>query len=429
MRTGHAARRSVIAGLAAVALVALSAVGAGGAAAGERHGAAAYGVGMWRGAWAASLHAPGETFLPNWSKEGFANQTVRQIVRVSTGGTLARVELSNRYGTTPLRVAGATVARTEQGAAVRAGSVRELSFGHGRAVTIPAGGTAYSEALPFRTRALESLTVTLYLAEPTGPATYHWDAESTSYRASGDHRADRGGEAFTEQSGSWYYLSGVEVLGGQLPRRDAVVTFGDSITDGFGSTPGADNRYPDELAERLVAAGRPRGVLNHGIGANQLTNDLPWAGEKGVSRFERDALTEPNVGTVIVLQGINDIGMSEWQDLPGGPTPDVPVERLIDGHRDLIRQAHAKGVKVIGATLPPYKGAMYYTEHGEAKRDALNHWIRTSGEFDAVVDMDRVLADPTDPDRLAPAYDVGDHLHPNDAGYRAMAEAVDLDEL
>ncbi|GAA4893157.1 SGNH/GDSL hydrolase family protein [Streptomyces coeruleoprunus] len=424
--------------LTAATLVVLAATGAAGTAtaaapdgrpataAATAHG---NGGGQWRGAWAASPHGAGETFVPNWSREGFANHTLRQVVRVTTGGTRARVELSNRYGTTPLRIAGATVARSDQGAAVRAGSVRQLSFGHGRSVTIPAGGTVHSDALTFRTRPLEKLTVTLYLAEPTGPATYHWDAGSTSYRASGDHRSDAGGEAFIEQSGAWYFLSGVEVSGGPGPRRKSVVAFGDSITDGFGSTPGADNRYPDELAERLVAAGRTRGVLNHGIGGNQLTNDLSFAGEKGVNRFKKDVLTEPDVGTVIVLEGINDIGMSEWADLPGGPTPDVPVERLIAGHRELIRQARARGIKVIGATLPPYKGAMYYTERGEAKRDALNKWIRTSGEYDAVVDLDRALADPADPDRLAPAYDVGDHLHPNDAGYRAMAEAVDLDEL
>ncbi|MEV0371100.1 SGNH/GDSL hydrolase family protein [Streptomyces sp. NPDC050636] len=386
------------------------------------------GHGRWRGGWAASPQPPNTVFDKNWSEAGFARQTVRQVVRVSTGGSQARIELSNRYGRTPLKVAGATIARTDQGAAVKAGSVRALTFGHGRSATIPAGGELRSDAVGLKVRALESLTVTLYLDEPTGPATFHALA-ATSYRAAGDHSSDVGASAFTETSHSWYYLSGVEVSGGRDAHRDGVVAFGDSITDGFGSTLDADNRYPDELAERFAAAGRPRSIVNQGISGNQLTNDTDWAGEKAVARFRKDVLNEPDVGMVILLEGINDIGMSEWEGVPGGPSPARSVEELIAAQRELIRQAHAKGVKVIGATLTPFKGAQYYTERGEIKRDALNDWIRTSGEFDGVLDLDRALSDPADRDRIAAAYDVGDHLHPNDAGYRAMADAVDIDRL
>lgn len=382
----------------------------------------------WRGAWAASPQSPTAPLGPNWSQQGFANHTVRQVVRVTNGGTKARIELSNRYGTTPLRITGATVARTDKGASVKAGSVRHLSFGKGRSLTIPAGGTAYSDGVPFPVKALETLTVTLYLAAPTGPATFHHVSSATSYRAAGDHRSDRAGTAFTETSSSWYYLTGVEVTGGQAPRRDAVVTFGDSITDGAGSGLDVDNRYPDELAERFAAAGKPRSVLNHGISGNQVSNDTTWAGEKGIARFKLDVLTEPNVRTVVLFAGINDFGGS----LSGGladPTPEVSVERLIAGHRELIRQAHARGIKVVGATLTPVKGSSYDTPEVEAKRDAFNHWVRTSGAYDAVVDFDRAVADPADPDRILPAYDSGDHLHPGDAGYEAMAQALDLDAL
>lgn len=434
MRTTNATRRAGVALLSALALLALPVVGGQVTSASAHAEAAGHGTtpqpgrGAWQGGWAASPQAPTEVFTPNWSKQGFADQTVRQVVRVSTGGTRARIELSNRYGSTPLRITGATVARTDDGASVEEGSVRRLSFGRNGSVTIPAGSDATSDAVPFRTRALESLTVTLYLAGPTGPATFHMMSSATSYRAQGDHRADRDGAAFTETSESWYYLTGVEVSGGGTPRRDGVVAFGDSITDGVGSTPDTDNRYPDELAERFAATGRPRSVLNHGIGGNQVTNDTDWAGEKAVVRFEKDVLDEPGVGTVIVLEGINDIGAS-GAGAVGAPTPEVSVAQLIAGHRSLIRQAHAKGLKVIGATLTPIKGSFYDSPVNEAKRDAVNDWIRTSGAYDDVVDLDRAVADPEDPDSIAPAYDSGDHLHPSDAGYRAMAGALDLGEL
>ncbi|MEU7517969.1 SGNH/GDSL hydrolase family protein [Streptomyces sp. NPDC042898] len=383
----------------------------------------------WRAAWAASPQSPTAPFTANWSQQGFDNQTVRQVVRVTTSGNRARIELTNRYGSTPLRIAGATVARTAEGSAVRPGSVRQLRFDGRASVTIPAGGTLLSDAANLPVEAFESLTVTLYLAEKTGPATFHHISSATSYRADGDRRADLTGAAFQETSTSWYFLSGVEVTGGrESGRRNGIVTFGDSITDGVGSTVDTDRRYPDALAERLAEAGRPRAVVNHGIAGNQVVNDTTWAGEKGLKRFRQDALAEPGVRTVIVLEGINDIGGSTTT-FPAAPTPDVSAAQLIAGHRTLIREAHAKGLKVVGATLTPIKGSSYDTPANEAKRDAVNDWIRTSGAYDAVVDFDRTVADPADPDRILPAYDSGDGLHPNDAGYEAMAGALDLDEL
>ncbi|MEV4426485.1 SGNH/GDSL hydrolase family protein [Streptomyces sp. NPDC049602] len=419
MRTSNTLRRAALAllttGALALTPTALADTGS--------HGPA------WRGAWAASPQSATAPFGPNWSQQGFDNHTVRQVVRVTATGTRARIELTNRYGTGPLRITGATVARTAAGSAVEPGSVRTLRFGHRPSVTIPAGETLLSDAVNLPVHAFENLTVTLYLADATGPATFHSFSSATSYRADGDHRADLSGAAFRETSSSWYFLSGVEVTGGrETARRDGIVAFGDSITDGVGSTTDADNRYPDELAERLAAAGRPRAVLNHGIGGNQVVNDTTWAGEKAVARFEKDVLTEKGVGTVILLEGLNDIGGS-GPSFPGGPTPEVSVNQLIEGHRTLIRQAHAKGLKVVGATLTPVGGSFYETPVNEAKREAFNTWVRTSGAYDAVVDFDRVVADPADPDRILPAYDSGDHLHPNDAGYHAMAGALDLDEL
>ena len=379
--------------------------------------ASASGV-SWTGTWAASPQVPNAGFEPNWSASGFADQTVRQVVRISAGGPLVRIRLSTVYGSGPLALAGATVGRTSPGAAVS--SVRHLTFSQRRSVVVPAGSEIASDPVALPVGALSHVTVSLYFATPTGPATFHSGATATSYRAAGDHASDPSAAAFTETTHSWYFLSGVDVLS---LRRDAVVAFGDSITDGALSSLDADNRYPDELAERL---GGRLGVLNEGIGGNRVLNDSPCFGEAAVRRFARDVLAQPDVRTVIVLEGINDIHSSEISFECFVPNPVVSVAQLIEGHRSLIRQAHARGVRVVGGTVMPYKGSFAYTERGEAVRDGLNAWIRSSGEYDAVVDFDRAMASSDDPDAMAAAYDSGDHLHPNDVGYRAMAEAVDL---
>jgi lysophospholipase L1-like esterase len=384
--------------------------------------------GRWTGAWATSMitASPPLFGLPNWSLEGFASQSVRQVVRVTRGGSAVRIRLSNVYGATPLRIAGATLGVAGDGASVRSGTLRTLTFGHSDSTVLPAGRETASDAVRMRILPLNRLSVTLFFAEPTGPATFHPMAFATSYRATGDHRLDQNAEAFGETSVSWYYLTGVDVAG-QEEEREAVVAFGDSMTDGAMSTMDANNRYPDELAERLAAAGRPMGVLNAGISGNQVLASLPGYGASGLDRFRRDVLKQPHARTVIILEGINDIAISEAAQ--GEP---VSAAQLIDGYQSLTRAAHDSGVRVIGATIMPTKGTIfpaYYTERGEAVRDVVNSWIRTSGAYDAVVDLDRVFADPTDPDRMRSEYNSGDGVHPNDTGMRAIAEAIDLKTL
>ncbi|MGW4961979.1 SGNH/GDSL hydrolase family protein [Nonomuraea sp. NPDC004186] len=378
------------------------------------------------------MQRPSESFAPNWSQEGFASQTVRQVLRVTADGDAVRIRLSNVYGTGPLTITGATIAACADGAAIQEATLRHLTVDGKRTFTIAAGAELASDLTPFRTAPLDKVTITFYAAEPTGPATFHAQALATNYRADGDHRDDADGTAFAETSQSWYYLSGLDVTGGPV-RPAGVVLFGDSLTEGVGSALDADRRYPDALAERLASAGRPRAVLNQGIGGNRVTVDSAWLGDSAVSRFRRDVLGQPGVGTVVILLGINDIGISEVAEASPFPTfaPYVEVSsgEVIAGFRDMIQQARTARLRVVGATVMPAGPSAFSTASSEAKRAAINAWIRTSGEYDAVIDFDRVVGSPEDAFRLDPAFDSGDHLHLNDAGYRAMADAIDLSDL
>ncbi|MFC4503634.1 MULTISPECIES: SGNH/GDSL hydrolase family protein [Streptomyces] len=368
---------------------------------------------------------------PNWSQQGFADQSVRQVVRVATGGATLRIRLSNSYGTTPLRLTAATVGRSAGDAQVWPGTARKLTFGGTQGTTIAPGRDIVSDAEALSTSPLEKLTVTLYFADRTGPATFHRFTTATSYRASGRHLADSGGDAFKASTNAWYFLSGVEVSGAASPRRGTVVAFGDSLMDGTGAMPGADNRFTDKLAERLAAARRPLGVVNAGIGGNRILNDSPCYGDKATDRFRRDVLDRPGVRTVIIHLGANDIGAPETGDPCMGSAPRVTAHQIIGAHKELIRASHASGVKAVGATILPMKGALFpvYSEQGEKVRAAVNHWIRTSGAYDAVLDVDRALADPADPALPRHGYVFQDGLHPNEAGFHAIASAVNLNAL
>jgi lysophospholipase L1-like esterase len=294
----------------------------------------------WTATWGTATQWPTPStpwYGTNWSQDGFADHTLRQIIRISAGGNAVRIRLSNIHGTMPLRIEKAAIAQALQGAA--AGPGLPLTFDGGPDVVIPPGRERYSDAIRLRTHALQRLAITLRFTAPTGPATFHHFAQATSYRAAGDHLTDREPAAFTDRSNSWYYLTGVEVSGGP---HASIALFGDSLTDGVGSTVDADNRYPDQLAERLATRRRPLGVVNAGIGGNRLLSDSPEYGQNGLARFEHDVLDRPGIRSVIIMQGVNDL--AEWNK----PQQATAAE-IIAGHRQLIRAARARGLTVVGA--------------------------------------------------------------------------------
>jgi lysophospholipase L1-like esterase len=357
------------------------------------------------------------------------NQTLRQIAHVSLGGSRVRVVLSNVFGTAPLRIGAAHVALrecadnragcTRASETAIAGPASPITVSGQRAFTIPPGATFVSDPIDMAVPPLSDLVIDAYLPEDlSGTAlTYHASASQTTYvSARGD---ESGATAFdvAASPNSWFFLARVEVTAPATTR--VIVPFGDSITDGARSTTNTNNRWPDVLARRLAAVpgAPPAAVINAGISGNRLLTD--GAGVNALARFDRDVLMQTGVTHVIVLEGINDIGGAR-----ANPTPDAGD--LIAVHRQLIARAHARGVTIIGATLTPFGGASYFTPEGEAKRQALNEWIRTSGEYDGVIDFDRATRDPAHPSTFLPAYDSGDNLHPGDAGYQARAEAIDL---
>jgi len=359
--------------------------------------------------------------------KGLNNQTVRNIVFLTAGGDRVRVRLTNAFGPRPLRVGAASVAVAGVGAASISGSVRALHFGGRSSILIAAGGEALSDPVSLHVKALQRLDVSVYLPAATGPATQHYFAQQDNYLAGGNRVGTSAATRFTTKITCWMFADGVDV---QPSRRvtGTVVALGDSITDGANSTPNANRRYPDDLARRLNAVrGHTLSVSNAGIGGNQLLTfrtDVPFGaifGPPAPARLPRDVLTQPGARSVILLEGINDIGAS------AGKAAD-----LIQVDQQIIAQAHAAGLRVYGATLVPFGGShpqyggQYGTAAGELQRQLLNHWIRTSGAFDAVFDFDKAIRDPRHPDRMLPRYDSGDHLHPGDLGYQKMAATVDL---
>jgi lysophospholipase L1-like esterase len=349
------------------------------------------------------------------------------VVFLSAGGDRVRVRLTNAFGSQPLQVGAASLALAGTGAEAVPGSLRQLRFAGSPSILIAAGGEALSDPVPLRVAALQRLNVSVYLPAATGPATQHLFAAQDNYLAAGNQVGAAGGTAFGTRITCWLFADGVDV---QPSRRvtGTVVALGDSITDGALSTVNANRRYPDELARRLDAVrGHTLAVSNAGIGGNQLLRsrtDVPFGGIFGApapARPPRDVLIQAGVRSVILLEGVNDIGGA------GARASDV-----IHADQQIIAQARAAGLRVYGATLVPFGGsnAQYGGEYGSAagerERQALNAWIRTSGAFDAVFDFDAALRDPAQPDRMLPIYDSGDHLHPGDAGYCKMAETVDL---
>ncbi|MEV7602641.1 SGNH/GDSL hydrolase family protein [Kitasatospora sp. NPDC089797] len=374
------------------------------------------------GAFGDGLMADGRT-----NGETFHDRTIRMVAHTSVAGSLPRVRLSNRYGGSPLTVGAVDLAR-QGGTAGTAetGTHRTVTFAGSTGVTVPVGQEVVSDPVPLGVEADRDLLVSLHLPDsPAGADTWHQQALDTTWiSTAGDHTADDGTANYPATAQHRYVLAGIDVV--SRTATGTLVAVGDSITDGVGSTPGANRRWPDDLARRTAATGggTGRAVVNAGIGSNRVLTDAGTGGynKSLISRFRPDVLGHPGVTDVLVLEGINDIG----DDVGSGGVGPLTAADLERGLLDVICQAHAAGVRITGGTIPPFRGARYYTARGERIRTAVNRWILTSGAFDGVVDFDAALRAPGNPSALDPAYDSGDHLHPNDAGYRAMADAVDL---
>ncbi|MFJ1970211.1 SGNH/GDSL hydrolase family protein [Streptomyces sp. NPDC087903] len=363
----------------------------------------------WAGTWAT---APSE----HYEVSGMSEVTVRMPVHTSVGGSQVRVRLTNAYATEPVTIGHATVGRRDAGSAVA--HPYDLRFGGKRAVTVPAGGQAVSDPLPLTVPALADLTVSLHLSGRVTHITDHWWAQQTVYwtdYGAGDHTGDAGGDAFTWTTTSWPFLSGVDVA---APRAASVVALGDSITDGSYSTADTNRRWPDLLSARLNACRPGAGVLNAGITGNRITAGTE-TNPSALDRLDRDVLSQPGARTLILFEGINDLGGAS-------------AEEIIAGMTRIAARAHRHHLRVVGATITPYKDFTWggWSEESEDRRQQVNAFVRHSGGiFDDYADFDAAVRDPADPRRLGPAYDSGDHLHPNDAGMKAFADSVDLTAL
>jgi lysophospholipase L1-like esterase len=396
----------------------------------------------WVGTWATSEVARPQTpppfvqgpppFMRNECPAGappapgfmhFTNQTLRQIVHTSLGGSRVRVVLSNAYGTTPLTVGAAQIALRGAASAIQEGSGRPLTFSGKSTFTIPPAAIAYSDPVNLAVPQMADVAIDLYLPGTTNiatPLTMHTGAFQTNYVSETGNHVGAAKLPVVATTQSWFVLYRLEVLASDA--TVGLVTYGDSITDGTRSTPDTNSRWPDLLVRRMLTRPNPLriGVMNAGIAGNRVLSDGAFqAGVNALARFEHNVLAQPGVTHVVFMEGINDIGAALQN-----PTP--TAEDVIAGHKQIIERAHARGLKIYGATLTPFYGAAYYSEVGEQKRAAVNEWIRAGHAYDAVIDFDKATRDPGDPKRLLAAYDSCDHLHPNDAGYQAMADAVDL---
>jgi len=360
----------------------------------------------WTGTWAIGV-------MHDNSGKTFTDQTLRQIVHVSVGGKRVRIKISNLFGTQPLQVEDIHLALRESGSSIVASSDRQLRFAGNTALVIPAGASAFSDLVAVDVPPLADLAISIYLPGTTGPATFHGNAHETSYVQAGDVSGVSQMKNATT-SKSVYFLAGLDVEGRSL--QGSVVTLGASITEGYNAADDTDRRWPDQLAHRLASEGLSIGVLNLGISGNRLLAD--GAGESAENRFDRDVLQQANVRWVIFSDDpINDLGSR----------PSPSGEALIAGLHRLIARAHERKIRFICSTLTPFEGAKAWTLAEETERQKVNSFIRSDGSgCDGILDQDVATHDPAYPTRYLAAYDIGDHLHPNDAGHKAIANAIEL---
>ena len=362
----------------------------------------------WAGAWGAS------PTIPPAGGKAFENQTVRQVVRLSTGGSAVRIRCPNEYSDKPLDIGAATIAIA--GADGKpTGEILALTFGGKPSVAIPAGAPLLSDPVALSVKALDSLSLSIFLPTATGPCTCHFAGTATAYLSGPGDFTRTGFEpasTFTNRA----FISGVEVT---RPDPRTIIAFGDSITDGTASTVNANKRWPDVLAERLAAADFARPISNQAIAGNRILSwQSPIFGDPALARFDRDVLSVPNARWLVILEGVNDIGM--------GAAAPPSAAQLIAGYRQMIARAEARGITTYIATILPYEGARYYQEAGETVRSQVNAWIRTNTDAAGFIDFDAAMRDPANPKKMKADLQSGDWLHPNDAGYKVMGDAVDL---
>jgi lysophospholipase L1-like esterase len=381
---------------------------------------------VWIASWGAAQQVPeAQNAL---APDDLRDATVRQIFHLSAGGAAIRVHVSNAFGGSPLHFTAVHIARPVSAASaeIDAKSDRAVTFAGNAEVTVPAGAEFVSDPVDSPVAALSDLAVTFHLDAPPAPQTGHPGSRATSYFVHGDLVAASNFKD-AKQVDHWYQVSEIDVLAS--PGAASVVALGDSITDGHGATTNGNDRWTDVLSSRLQASAGTRniGVSNQGIGGNHLLTD--GLGPSALARFDRDVLAPAGVRWVIVFEGVNDLGGLARNGEVSSAEHAALLQRVIAAYEQIIARAHAHGLRVIGGTITPYVGSDYYHPGAlsEADRQAVNQWIRAAGHFDAVIDFDGVVADPNHPDRLLPAFDSGDHLHPSPAGYKAMGNAIPLD--
>ncbi len=385
----------------------------------------------WVSAWTTSLFL--STPLPGFPAETpITDKTVRVVARPTIGGKRLRVRLSNEFGTSPLTIAAARIALTDQDSRIQPATDHVLTFGGSLKITIPAGAPVFSDPVDMAIMPFVEVSISLYVPGTVAAVSSHPQSLHESYFAGPGDMTSLQELPNPETKRPVYFVSGIDIWAPQNTR--ATVAFGDSITEGAGQKSGQYIDYPDQLAKRLAAQGETAiAVVNQGIGGNRILHDV--TGPSALSRFDRDVLSLPGTANLIVLLGINDIGFPRVR-MPGakgagaeeGPfaSQAVSADEMIVGLQQIIGRARAHGIKVIGTTLTPFEGTNVYDESGEAIRQAVNKWIRGADAFDAIIDFDRAIRDPEHPTKVRQEYDSGDHIHPSAAGYKAMADLIPL---